>query len=537
MKLLSLAVLPLLVSVMLLAAPPRPEAQAQPAQTQVSPQPIQYVPQPVFCVKGTNALCSVLPAYIGPDPRLKNVAGYDGLYGPPPTQASGDVQTPFDNMAWQMFVALNWAANPPNQPAAAGLTQPGLRVWQTYPKVSSLFGNSPVRASCTPAPALPVFYIGSDGKGNPAPNNEEYLQASTNLPLIDINDNWTLFERRVNTIEASYLRAPTGLSSQTLITIAGQKRFIQNNPGGVQFTASAALPAGKNGSMEIKAAWRIIDPTKGDDPTRYFTQNAFLAVSGDLVSDGRPICRPVTLGPVGMHILQRNPVDPVNKALLPQWIWASFEHADNAPMAQKPCNLRNGCGTEAATNWINQASCGPAVDNDRVRYSFFRHNLPVGTNIAPVPPGGGSAYPWNPQPPYALGATTPATATPQATRCWSIYSTTAQLNQQWGQALGAAKSVFQNYMLIGTQWGASIEPEPPNPVPTNAVPGMLSNMTLETYIQNYTGSDPKLPGPGSCVGCHSQAQLPADNKTSSNFSFLPYLAQPSTARSKIKTAR
>ena len=119
---LSLAVLPLLVSVMLLAAPPRPEAQAQPAQTQVSPQPIQYVPQPVFCVKGTNALCSVLPAYIGPDPRLKNVAGYDGLYGPPPTPASGDVQTPFDNMAWQMFVALNWAANAPNQPAAAGLT-------------------------------------------------------------------------------------------------------------------------------------------------------------------------------------------------------------------------------------------------------------------------------------------------------------------------------------------------------------------------------------------------------------------------------
>lgn len=528
--LLSVAGLLLLISLVVLAAPSRSVAQTQTTQT-------QYVPQPVFCVKGANALCSVLPAYIGPDPRLKNVAGYDGLYGPPPTQSSDDVQTPFDNMAWQMFVALNWTANAVKQPAATGLTKPGPRVWQTYPKVSALFGNSPVRAGCTPALALPVFYIGSDGKGMPAPNNEEYLQASTNLPLIDINDNWTVFERRVNAVEAGYLRAPRGLSSETLITIAGQKRFIANNPDGVQFAASAAVPAGKIGSMEIKAAWRIIDPAKGDDPTRYFTQNAFLAVSGDLVSNGRPFCRTVTLGLVGMHILQRNPVDPVNKALLPQWIWASFEHVDNAPMAQQPCNVRNGCGTEAATNWINQPSCGPAMDNDRVRYSFFRHNLPVGTNIAPVPAGGGNAYPWNPQPPYARGATTPATATPQATRCWSIYPTTAQLNQQWGQALGTLGSVFQNYMLIGTQWGASIEPEPPNPVPTNAVPGMLSNITLETYIQNYTGSDPKLPGPGSCVGCHSQAQLPADNKTSSNFSFLPYLAQPATARSKIRTAR
>ena len=101
------------------------------------------------------------------------------------------------------------------------------------------------------------------------------------------------------------------------------------------------------------------------------------------------------------------------------------------------------------------------------------------------------------------------------------------------------KSVFQNYMLVGTQWGGQLEPPPPpNPVPANAVPGMLSNMTLETYIQNYNGSDKNAPGgPGSCVSCHSFATLPADNKTSANFSFLPGLAQPSTARSQFKTPR
>lgn len=544
----SLSVAALLVPVMMIAAPSRSVAQTQPGLAQISPNPvapnqplaIKYVPQAQLCANGSNALCSVLPAYIGPDPGLVETQGYNGLYGAPPTKASEDVQTPFDNMAWQMFVALNWAANAVSQPAAVGLTKPGTRVWQTWRKVSALFGNSPVRAGCPQAIALPQFYIGSDGKGNPAPNNEEYLQASSNLPLIDINGNWAIFERRVNDIEAKYLLAPNGQKSQTLTTIAGQNKFIQNNPAGVQFTSSATVPVGPNGSMEIKAAWRIIDRAKGDDPTRYFTQNVLLAVSGDLVTTGRAFCRSVTVGLVGMHILQRNPFYKPNAALLPQWIWATFEHADNAPMAQLPCNVADGCGTAPATNWINKASCGVAATDPKVHYSFFRQNPPVqGTNIAPVPPGGGATkFPWSPQPPYAGAGTTPGSAMPQATRCWQTYPTTAALNGQWQPALGALKSVFQNYMLVGTQWGGQVEPPtPPNPIPANAVPGMLSNLTLETYIQNYTGSDSSLPGPGSCVSCHNFATLPADNKTSANFSFLPSLAQPSTARSRIKTPR
>ena len=546
-KLLSVAAMWLMISAMLLAAPPRPVAQTQDKESQGAkpeasnskPVPVHYVPQAVFCAKGNNTLCSVLPAYIGPDPILGQPLGYNGLYGKPPKQASADVQTPFDNMAWQMFVALNWAASSVKQPAANGLTKPGPRVWQTYRKVSALFGNSPVRAACTQQIALPKFDIGSDGKGNPAPNNEEYLQASTNLPLVDVNGNWTIFERRVNDIEASYLLAPNGQASQTLTTISGQNNFIQNNPAGVQFTSSAAVADGANGSIEIKAAWRIIDPAQGDDPSRYFTQAVLIAVPGDLVQGGRPFCRSAMLGLVGLHILQRNPVDPKNQNLLPQWIWASFEHADNAPMAQSPCNVSDGCGTAAATNWINQPSCGSATAVASVHYSFYRHKLQLpGTNIAPVPPNGGTTFPWNPRPPYAHGGTTAGTATPQAVRCWEIYPTTDALNQQWRQALTTLKSVFGNYMLIGTQWGGNVEPPtPPNPVPFNAVPGMLSNITLETYIQNYTGSDTSLPGPGSCVSCHNFGTLPADNKTSSNFSFLPFLAEPSTARSKIRTAR
>lgn len=500
---------------------------------------VRYVPKAQFCAMLSNGLCSLVPAYIGPDPSLKSGFGYSGLFGPLPTSAKNDVQTPFDNMAWQMFVALNWAASAVKQPAAKGLTVKGPRVFQTYRKVSTLFGNSLVTASCSNPTGLPVFSIGSDSNGNPRPNNEEYFQASTNLPLIDINGNWTLYERRVNDIEAQYLLAPNGQSTQTLTTITGQGLFIKSNPGGAKFTASSTSPLGKKGSMEIKTSWRIINQSAGDDPSRYYTEKAIVAVPGDLVSGGQQVCANVTLGLVGMHIIQRNPVDPQKPKLLPQWIWATFEHVDNAPMAQSPCNVANGCGTNVSTNWINQPSCGSAAPSSSVRYSYYNPKVSSQpTNIAPAPGStSGGGYPWNSTAPYAKGGTTPTTAMPQATRCWSIYPTTAQLNTQWQRALAAVKTPFQNYMLIGTQWGGAVEPREGNPLPVNAVPAMLSNMTLETYIQNYTGSLTNGPGPGSCVACHSGATLVPGNQPTADFSFLPFLAEPQTARSKIKTAR
>lgn len=500
----------------------------------------QYVPQAQLCADGSSSLCSKLPANIGPDPLLNSGVGYSGLFGPLPTSKDGDVQTPFDNMAWQMFVALNWNANSVNQGPGVGLTLPGARVYQTYQKVSALFGNSPKLGTCS-STLLPTFYIGSDGKGNPAPNNEEYFQASTNLPLIDINGNWTLYERRVNDVEAQYLLAPNGQSSQTLTTLKGQANFINSNPNGAQFTASATTQTGANGSIEIKTAWRIIDVTSGDDPARYYTQLAQIAVPGDLVNGGSQFCSSVLLGLVGMHIVQRNPVDPNNPKLLPQWIWATFEHVDNAPVAQSPCNVSTGCGS-GSSNWINQPSCGAASPDSSVRYSYYKQNASVKTtNIRPASTGSGpTKFPWNAKQPYANNNTTAATALPQATRCFSIYQTTAQLNTQWQNALAQFKTPLKNYMLIGTQWGADVEPREGNPLPDDAVPAMLSNMTLETYIQNYTTATADG-GPGSCVGCHKFATLPggsaANPPVSADFSFLPGLAQPSTARSKFKTPR
>src|SRR4030095_2720332 len=127
-------------------------------------------------------------------------------------------------------------------------------------------------------------------------------------------------ERRVNEVEAQYLLAPNGQPSQTLTNLPGQVAFLHQPSPVIQFTASETSPQGKNGSIEIKTAWRILDRTRGDDPSRYYTQEAKLAVAGDLVNGGNKVCATVTLGLVGMHIIQRNPVDKKNPALLPEWV-------------------------------------------------------------------------------------------------------------------------------------------------------------------------------------------------------------------------
>ena len=497
-----------------------------------------YVPQAELCAGNGTTLCPKLPANIGPDPELAKALGYKGLFAGLPQSKATDVETPFDNMAWQMFVALNWAASEVDQPASKGLTMPGTRVFQKYRKVSSLFHDPNAKtAACPSTIVLPKYFIGSTNSGKPSPNHEEYLQASTNLPLIDVNGNWTIFERRVNDIEAQFLLQPNGDPSQTLTTMDGQNNFIAKHANGPKFPASSASQTGNVGSIEIKTAWRIIDPRAGDDPSRYFTQAAIIGVRSNLVKTGQQFCTSVTLGLVGMHIIQRNPVDPNNPQLLPKWIWATFEHVDNAPLAQSPCDVGNPSGCTGP--WLNQPSCGPAKPESGIRYSYYKPLSTQATNIRPKSPRASTDQPqfyWNRTRPYATGNTTADTGMPQATRCFSIYQTTAQLNTQWRKALADVRSPFQYYMLVGTQWGANVEHAGVQIMPTDAVPDMLSNMTLETYIQNNTGFGANG-GPGSCVSCHAVAKLPAGSKPQSDFSFLPNLAKPETARSLFQTPK
>ncbi|GLK73874.1 hypothetical protein KHC23_00515 [Ancylobacter dichloromethanicus] len=489
-----------------------------------------YVPAAVFCADGGTAPCSIIPAYIGPDPDLDHSIGYTAIVGGLPTSSETDPQTPFDNMSWQSFVGLNWIAGTESAPAEKGLAATGLRVWQTWAKVNRVFGNAPVQAACANPSNLPVISIGSDGGGNPSQKNDDYYQASTNVPLIDINGNWTLFERRLNVTEIAYLAAPGGNPFNTLLTVTGQNNFVAAGDS-VAFTASSTDPRGTRGAMELKIAWRLLGTD--DDAGRYITQKVLLTVAPDLVIGTQPICATVTVGMVGMHIIQRNPDYATNIALEPEWIWSTFEHVDNAPLAETACDLTN---PQACTT-LNKPSCGGAASGAAAGSYFVPLASPVAvaTNVPPTPSTTGPAFVWNPIQPYAKDYTQPVSVNgrtfylgPQVVRCWQVYTLTDQLNAQWQAALATTGSPLAHYKLVGTQWGAIGVDGALPPYPSDAVPGLLSNTTLETYIQNNT--EPTASGgPGSCVACHRGATL-VDGTTPSDFSFLPGLASPSPAR-------
>lgn len=502
---------------------------SEPGAPDGAPQQTGYVPKAEYCVGSASPgspLCPIIPANIGPDPMLDQTVAYNGI-APHPTSPATDVQTPFDNLSWQTFVALNWTAGKENQSAQQGLQGTGRRVWENWPRVSELFGNAPVRAQCAVPPGLAVFQIGSNGEGQPVGQNEEYIQAATGAPLIDVSGNWTIYERRVNSVEVAYLKAPQGKTSWNLTTSAGQQQLVKDH-GTVSFP-SFGLPGPPTGAIEIKAAWRVLDPAqRAHNQQSYYVVPAMLTVAPDLVSQApgapaAPICTQVDLGLVAMHIIQKNPT--TDNALKPEWFWSTFEHVDNAPLATDACDPTQPSQCKS----LGQLSC-PVAPNVGA-YSYFNPACPdCATNQPPQASQSGAAFAWSPTQPFASGYLTSAqhdgtTITglgTQVSRCWQIYTLTDQLNRQWRDQLRQIGSVFQNYMLIGTQWGASITNTPDPQLPPNGVPTFLSNTLVETYLQ----TEPS----GSCVACHRGATLPVDDKTSSNLSFLPRLVTPGLVR-------
>jgi hypothetical protein len=510
-----------------------------PAESQTS----SYTPQAQFCADGRASLCSVMPSMIGADPAVQPGFGYHGL----PSVVSDfaqDSQTPFDNMAWQMFIAANWSLNAA-EPAATALAGNGQRVWQAWKRPQDIFGTEP--PVCANPNGLPRFSIMSKTGGQPDARLDGILEASSDQPLIDRYGNWVMYERRLNPVEEWFLTKPRVEKNAnrsfvyTLKSVDGQRRYInalraQNAdfsfPAGQDLaatTSGSAKANGKVGAIEMKTAWRILTPH--DQKRKYLSMPALLEVSPDMVADQKPICEQVLLGLVGMHIMQKN---PVRGDLKDQWIWATFEHRDNAPLSTEPADPIDF----ASYGQHPDSNCPlstPAVDKT---YSLYNPGYTSCVNNKPPLTETKGRYLWHPSQPYAKNyLLADAKGTPtygtQVVQCARSYSLTAAVDTQWAKRLKAIDSVFAHYTLIGTQWGADIEQTAPPFIQRSAVPDFLSNTTMETYLQTGTceykeGTCVQVKGAGSCVGCHKFATLAAKDQSgksvSADFSFLMGLA-------------
>ena len=247
--------------------------------------------------------------------------------------------------AWQEFIALNWAGNVSNcgadttaQASTFGTQLDNSpKVWELYKQDTDIFlpgaaaptawcsQNEPVpakfrslsiaqlRSAVSPVGGHPkLLSATSKDADDPQVKLTQCAQAGASGPcgqsgwLTAQSRIMALYEIRVNEDEFSYI------DSNGLYNAVTQQTFAQKP--GVNFPDGTF--GGNTGSIELKASWLELD-----DPSKWPSYKTSQAM---VIYPGSTTPKLVTVGLVGLHIIHKTPHSP-------QFIWATFEHVNNAP--------------------------------------------------------------------------------------------------------------------------------------------------------------------------------------------------------------
>ena len=344
-------------------------------------------------------------------------------------------------------------------------------------------------------------------------------------PLIDQQGHYAIFDILMNRqmfeyITVNHLNTKAGQAANADLAIdfpAGQN----DKP------AQAGQPAQSAafGSFMLKVSWKILTPEEIAAKTFHMRRALVLMPPGEK----RP-CLDRTLGLIGFHAVHKT----VGR---PQWIWTSFEHVKNVPD-------RN----EVAANKLSGA------------YNFFSVKCKADCPAENATP----PFPWDPDPALELRFRKDDSFKSQIVRETPLTDAAKNMNAVFHSML-PANSVWQNYMLLSTQWPSAFAthctglhsqnvPDPKTDfikqpdMTCSPAPTYLANSTLETYSQADKKPDskadsmadlrdsPAVPlATSSCIACHSNAvgfQRTASNReggrpnlNQSDFTFMLEKAQ------------
>lgn len=492
-------------------------------------------------------------------------------------------QAPFDRFSWQSFIAMTWPMTSAGQPVsyqAALHPDPGLVPrWQRLVRRDDVIhgefadtATQTARAACASGDMAgfdqltggvssrqlqgKVTQAGIDGGALAAQPDgvgdddgyvllEGFHQATGDV-LIDQAGNYVLYETRMNEAAARYIRA-NGLGSfdgraryadaGADISFPQRTDHVSDEPALKGFTKSSPASAAQAtaqpgpGATLIKLAWRVLpqeDALKDSGVNGAFlTRKARIFVSAQNSVSGKARCREETVGLIGMHLVQR-----VVSGNGDRWIWSTFEHVANAPLAgnaRRPNSFiaknlfPDGCylpGVKKGKPGFKRPEPASAPLDDIAKPKRFNLFGMAASPFASEQSATGqmAALPasavnrgitikalWDDKPPYAVDALGEALPPSQLVRCWQVFEGTQETNAKWHAQLQGA--VWANYFLVGTQWIGNIGGAP---FGVGEVPRFLSNLTMESFIQDQAV--------GSCLGCHSTAR--SDAGQPSNFTFL-----------------
>jgi hypothetical protein len=420
-----------------------------------------------FCdMPGVERPCAALP---------NDVVGFDSsfIY----RFISEGAQFPFDLFAWQTFVALNWPLDGEGRPldVELGVRPSAPRRWQRLARADDVLPTAETPGACGPEA--------------PGTLTVTTFRQADGLPLIDRALNYVVYDIRLNAVARAYIEA-NNLGSRN-----GQQAFLDAKktvgfPLG-RYDDTGARRGGGPGALVIKSAWRVLAGGAAAESQSYFTRPGRIAVSAADNADGRARCIEATLALVAMHVARRTESGNGDK-----WIWSSFEHVDNAPLA---ANGREPNDLFEDTYFPGGCRAPNAPTRD---FAFFRRGCAncVTNRTA------SANWTWAAAPPYAKAFQQPGGFGTQVTRCWRIWSGTSKINAFWRSRL--AGTVWANYRLLSAQWRGNYGGD--EFFGNGEVPRFLANPVIETAVQERRD--------GTCLGCHATARTTAGQEA--DFSFL-----------------
>jgi hypothetical protein len=399
--------------------------------------------------------------------------------------AGGESQDSVDIFSWNEFIAFNWPATqacvpdttksildikPGNQGPVVWQTQmssddlfvaPGASpaAWCSGKSLAALFAKQPIDLSHTAQTAAPPQSLDRLASVISEPTDVEAVRGV----ITDQAGRWLRFERLTNQTEYT-----------AIVNNNWYRLSVLNGPPPKPPLLSLTLPPK---SVEFKSAWKILTP--GEIASgRYYTIQAVVYNTPD--GQKSPGANPVTLGLVGLHIIQ--------KTQRPGgFFWSTFEQVDNEKVFFNP----HGKGP---TN--TQTAQKPYTELDK--------------NAKPI------------------------NAPVQIKRLHKIAADPA-LNAYYQKLL--AGSVFAHYRLISTQWqtGIVVQGEPPY-VANIVIETYVQNAKSKPQAASAFPADFFPPPPGhpavgasatqstGCLACHINATA-KNGKTVTDHSFLFLEAQ------------
>lgn len=308
------------------------------------------------------------------------------------------------------------------------------------------------------------------------------LQAGSHQPLIDQQMNPVFYTVAVNQpaydllTQCDLYKAQCGMSLAPDI-VNHTSLDILNIP---KQYPKLAFP---NDAVELKMSWKVLT-------TREASSGLFYTTQGTTLSHDGSCAQAVTLGLVGMHIVSKTPNHP-------EFIWATFEHKNNAPYCT---DLSAQAPLGGDWSFYNQ-SCKAGECADLNEYSTTKAAQVCRTHPWGDPTLGefvnGLDCDSTPRPHFICDKQVQENVIdPNTANLKAINASVTQMLHALPS--GNSNRLWANYELVGNLWtlGGLLPPE------LQYQRGSLSaaNTTMETFVQNgVSGVTPAA----SCFGCHN----------------------------------